>query len=85
MWLCITNVKFYKISTDNFENPTVYSLDCWVHYYPNYRFEAFNSVIRGLNVNSNRHASSLDICTKLAKMERLRFILNGGKWGSNHR
>ena len=45
------------------------------------RFEAFNSVIRGMNVHSNRHASSLDICTKIAKMERLRFVLSGGKWG----
>jgi hypothetical protein len=49
------------------------------------RFEAFNSVIRGLNVNSNRHASSLDICTKFAKMEKLRFVLSGGKWGKDHR
>ena len=47
------------------------------------RFEAFNSVIRSLNFNSNQHASSLDICTKIAKMEKLRFVLSGGKWGDN--
>ena len=49
------------------------------------RFEAFNSTIRGMNVHRNRHASSLDICTKIAKMERLRFVLSGGKRGKNHR
>ena len=51
----------------------------------NFRFEAFNHFIRGLNINSNRHASSLDICTKFAKMEKLRFVLRGGKWGQDHR
>ncbi|XP_028413915.1 uncharacterized protein LOC114536761 [Dendronephthya gigantea] len=48
------------------------------------RFEAFNHFIRGLNVNSNRHASSLDICTKFAKLEKLRFVLSGGKWGKHN-
>ena len=41
------------------------------------RFEAFNSVIRGLNVKSNRHASSLDISSRFAKMEKLRFVISG--------
>ena len=27
----------------------------------------------------------LYICTKIAKMERLRFVLSGGKWGESHR
>ena len=47
-------------------------------------FEAFKSIIREMNAHSNRHTSSLDNCMKIAKMERLQFVLIGGKWGENH-
>ncbi|CAB4010556.1 Hypothetical predicted protein [Paramuricea clavata] len=49
------------------------------------RFEAFNSVIRTLNVYSNRHASSKDIGERLLKHHILKFVTNGGRWGINNR
>ncbi|XP_028417046.1 uncharacterized protein LOC114541311 isoform X2 [Dendronephthya gigantea] len=48
------------------------------------RFESFNSIIRQLNIYSNRHASSKDICEKFAKHHVLKFLINGGFWGTNN-
>ena len=50
-----------------------------------FRFESFNSVIRNLNIFSNRHASSKDIGERLLKHQILQFITNGGRWGINNR
>ena len=49
------------------------------------RFEAFNSVIRQMNIYSNRQACSKDIAQTFAKHKLLQFILNGGCWGEGHR
>ncbi|CAB3986161.1 Hypothetical predicted protein [Paramuricea clavata] len=49
------------------------------------RFEAFNSVIRQMNIYSNRQACSKDIAQTFAKHKLLQFILNGGCWGKGYR
>ncbi|XP_028418045.1 uncharacterized protein LOC114542821 [Dendronephthya gigantea] len=51
------------------------------------RFEAFNSIIRQLNIFSYRQASSKDIGEKFAKRHQLKFLISGGYWknGSNRR
>ena len=43
-------------------------------------FEAFNSVIRQLNVYSNCHASSKDIGEKYVSHHLLKFLISGGCW-----
>ena len=50
-----------------------------------FRFEAFNSVIRTLNVHSNRHGSSKDIGERLVQHHVLKFLINGGRWGTDNR
>ena len=78
--------SIFKVASSHIEFTHVYIIACAQMLqciFGNFicRFEAFNST----EVHSNRHASSLDICMKIGKMESLRFVLSGGKWGENHR
>jgi hypothetical protein len=49
------------------------------------RFESFNSVIRQMNLSTNRQACSRDIGKMYAKHQILKYVINGGSWGDNHR
>ena len=42
-----------------------------------YRYEAFNSIIRKQNINSNRLSSSRDIAYHFAVLEQLHFVCSG--------
>lgn len=48
-----------------------------------FRYEAFNSNLRAQNVFGNRHSPSKDIAHKFAVLENLRFVCNGGYYGSS--
>ena len=50
-----------------------------------YRFESFNSIIRQMNLSTNRQACSRDIGKMYAKHQTLKYVINGGSWGNNHR
>ena len=49
-----------------------------------FRFESFNSVIRQMNIYSNRQACSRDIMNMYAKHHTLEYIINGGLWGNDY-
>ncbi|CAB4016525.1 Hypothetical predicted protein [Paramuricea clavata] len=49
------------------------------------RFEALNSIIRQINVFSNRQACSRDIGKKFVQHQIQKFVLNGGCWGVDYR
>ena len=53
--------------------------------YFSFRFESFNSIIRQMNIFSNRQACSRDICNMYAKHHTLKYIINGGFWGDDYR
>lgn len=50
-----------------------------------YRFESFNSVTRQMNLSTNRQACSRDIGKLYTKRQILKYVINGGSWGDNHR
>ena len=43
-----------------------------------YRFESFNSMVRGYNVFGNRLAPSRDIAVRFSTLQHLRYICNDG-------
>ncbi|KAF8150578.1 hypothetical protein B0H34DRAFT_801520 [Crassisporium funariophilum] len=46
-------------------------------------FKSFNAIIRSASVHSNRHAPSRDIAHRMAKGNRVRHLLSGGKFLMN--
>ncbi|KAG6808386.1 hypothetical protein H0H92_004302, partial [Tricholoma furcatifolium] len=48
-------------------------------------FESFNAIIRSASIHSNRHAPSRDIAQRMAKGNRIRHMLSGGKFVMNQR
>ncbi|KAG5652758.1 hypothetical protein H0H81_003845 [Sphagnurus paluster] len=43
-------------------------------------FESFNAIIRSASVHSNRHAPSRDIAYRMAKGNRIRHLISGGRF-----
>lgn len=47
-------------------------------------FESFNAIIRAKSIHSNRQAPSRDIALAFAQANRIRHLLSGGVFMSNH-
>lgn len=73
-------LDFGRTSSFNTERYHLKYINFYINYYLltlSYRCESFNGQ-RLYNLHTNRHASSLDIATKFARLEHLRCLLQGG-------
>ena len=68
-------------STERYNIIHVYNV---IRLYSYFRYESFNSLMRGQNICGNRHAPSRDIAKNFAVIEYLRLLGSGGVYNHDH-